>query len=270
MSKLVFLLSGFWIYLTFFLIIIIFAGFELLIKGNPDSSDRAKKISSSNGYMSNNKILLDLLHNEQQKNHIITESQPLTGEYLLPILEELKLVSRIKVNLIPNLISVRLGLSSLILKESFRFQDFRLYMSNEFYDSFDGFSRKLNLSFTYRISNHNTTMNIYLARILEAIFLLDSVGYIQLEYSKNEDEYYPHILITSKGLNVITTSQKKNLNFEYLIYLIQENKRKNKLKSQTITEYDERDDINSELNNQYSPWDDVPSIEELFNEGDLD
>jgi hypothetical protein len=52
--------------------------------------------------------------------------------------------------------------------------------------------------------------------------------------------------------------------------LIQENKRKNKLKSQTITEYDERDDINSELNNQYSPWDDVPSIEELFNEGDLD
>lgn len=197
---------------------------------------------------------------------------PSTNEYLLPILEIINDERLIGLDSLMELIVHKMNLSFQVVSAEFSMGQLQEYTSNMFIKLLDSFARKLNLSIRFATKNYR--MPVYHIRVLESLAYLSEAGCISIDYPNRgidgkflKNDGIAYIKLTADGFKLLSSSNK-SIDCETLFKVIDSKKKKDSwgMGSNNMNKNEHYDNPTR----YSSPWDDVPSINELFNEGDLD
>lgn len=246
------------------------------------------KPNNTKNHPNNHRVITNQNYKNQQstmKSSIKTDpkleiSQPLTDDYLLPVLEELKNEGIIRIDLLVGLITQKMNLTNETINASFRMDRLQEYTSKRFNGLFDSFAREINLSSIYLVRSLDKEhfFPVYYARILESIAYMKEAGYVLIEFPKRASDgkfinqsNIPSVLITKNGINLLS-SHPLTFNCNYLFNIIDSKKpiKSDRNNSDLKDFYRDLNELNDEIALRNSPWNDVPSVNDLFNEDDID
>lgn len=232
---------------------------------SPQDSNRSSNDSLNN--TEDSTLYLSSISEETEEKF-----QPLTNDYLLPVLEIVNIERQIRIDLLMDLIVKKMNLSFQDISAEFYMYQLQEYTSNMFIELLDSFARRINLSIRFATKNYR--MPVYHIRVLESLAYLSEAGYLTIDYPNraNDGKFVSkdgiaYIKLSADGYKLLSSSNK-NIDCDTLFKVIDAKRKKNSMGM----------GLNSINNNQLydnptrypSPWDDVPSTNELFNEGDLD
>lgn len=201
-------------------------------------------------------------------------NQPLADDYLLPIFEELKNEKLITMNYLVEAIVKKMKLSEQQVKATMLTHEIKTFVSNRFDGLYGSISEDIRNTNNYLVKRLNKEIPVYYVRILEAIAYLKEAGYVVIEHRKTPVYNNNSIQRYTRYFKITSKARPSRFDCNHLLYIIDSNKsEKNYRYNGNFEEFEDdsyRNELDDEMSAKHSPWNDVPSTSELFNEGDLD